>query len=315
MARQLRRAVKEPGSSAEVSSVLPPGIQHPRYSTVIRSTAAAAALIALCGCSMLVGSATSRLATDLSAGVLNQDDPETVRQGLPAYLLILDGLIEGNPESTPLLLTGARLYGAYATAFVDDELRAQRLASRGHGYGLRALCLRRADLCEVVAGPYDAFSAVLARTNRSDVPVLFGFAAAWASWVQVHSNDWAAIAEVPKIRALMERVVELEETYEGGGAHAYLGVLSTQLPASLGGKPEVGRAHFERALELSVGRDLMVKVLYARWYARLVFDRSLHDRLLSEVLEAEPEAPRLTLSNTLARGQARELLADADDYF
>jgi hypothetical protein len=278
-------------------------------------TAAAAALAALCGCSVLVGSATSRLAADLSAGVLNQDDPETVRQGLPAYLLIVDGLIEGSPDSAPLLLTGSKLYGSYATAFVDDEARAQRLAVRAHEYGQRALCTRLADLCVVVAAPFEVFVAELARTRRSDVPVLFGFGVAWASWVQVHSNDWAAIAEVPRIRALMERVVELDEAYEGGEAHAYLGVLSTQLPASLGGKPEIGRAHFERALELSVERDLMVKVLYARWYARLVFDRPLHDRLLGEVLESSPGVPGLTLRNTLARSQARELLADADDYF
>ena len=59
----------------------------------------------------------------------------------------------------------------------------------------------------------------------------------------------------------------------------------------------------------------MVKVLFARSYARLVFDRPLHDRLLTEVIDADPEAPGLTLSNTIARSQARNLLADADEYF
>jgi hypothetical protein len=56
-------------------------------------------------------------------------------------------------------------------------------------------------------------------------------------------------------------------------------------------------------------------VLFARHYARLVFDRELHDRLLGEVLDAEPRVPGLTLSNVLAREQARELLAGAEDYF
>jgi hypothetical protein len=59
----------------------------------------------------------------------------------------------------------------------------------------------------------------------------------------------------------------------------------------------------------------MAKVLYARSYARLVFDRPLHDRLLREVLAADPQAPGLTLSNTLARGAARGLLDEADEYF
>jgi hypothetical protein len=87
------------------------------------------------------------------------------------------------------------------------------------------------------------------------------------------------------------------------------------LPATLGGKPEQGRAHFDRAVEITQGRDLLVKVEYARRYARIVYDRTLHDRLLNEVLAAPTEAPGLTLSNTLAQRAARELLKSADDYF
>jgi len=59
----------------------------------------------------------------------------------------------------------------------------------------------------------------------------------------------------------------------------------------------------------------MAKVLYARHYARLVFDRPLHDRLLGEVMQADPYAPGLTLSNTLAQEEAQKLLGDADEYF
>jgi hypothetical protein len=59
----------------------------------------------------------------------------------------------------------------------------------------------------------------------------------------------------------------------------------------------------------------MAKVEYARRYARLMFDRELHDRLLQEVLAADPVYPELTLSNVLAQRQAKELLQSAEDYF
>ncbi len=59
----------------------------------------------------------------------------------------------------------------------------------------------------------------------------------------------------------------------------------------------------------------MAKVLLASEYARLTFDRELHDRLCREILEASPEAPGLTLSNTLAQERARRLLDSSDDYF
>ena len=59
----------------------------------------------------------------------------------------------------------------------------------------------------------------------------------------------------------------------------------------------------------------MTKVLLAREYARMVFDQDLHDRLLQEVIDADPDVPGLVLLNTLAQGQARILLADSDKYF
>ena len=97
--------------------------------------------------------------------------------------------------------------------------------------------------------------------------------------------------------------------------HSLRSLFESEAAASL--KQVVGQVHacFERAVELSGGRNLMAKVLFAEYYARLVFDRPLHDRLLEEVVAADPEEPGLTLSNTLAQEQARQLLDDADDYF
>ena len=59
----------------------------------------------------------------------------------------------------------------------------------------------------------------------------------------------------------------------------------------------------------------MAKTLEAEFYARLVFDQALHDRLLGEVLAAEPRAPGYTLINTLAQQRARKLLESGKDYF
>lgn len=272
-------------------------------------------LLVLAGCAALMRPASNRFAENLTSSILDQNDVETVRDGAPAYLLAVDGLIEGDPGNAALLLTGARLYGAYASAFVEDEARARRLWDRALGYARRALCSENSKQCGALERPFDDFVLSLEAVDRSDVPVLYGFGAAWAGWVQAHSEEWGAVAEVPKIEALMRRVVDLDESYDHGGAHLYLGVLLTQRPASLGGQPEQGREHFERAIALSQGRNLMAKVLCARSYARLVFDRPLHDRLLREVLAADPQAPGLTLSNTLARDEARGLLDEADEYF
>jgi hypothetical protein len=282
---------------------------------MIRLIALALVMALTQGCASFAAPATQRLAANLSTAILNQDDAATVRDGAPAYLLLVDSLIEGDPDNSALLFTGARLYGAYAGAFVTEEARSRRLAARALDYARRGLCIENPEVCAALDERFSVFNAALERTTPEDAEALYLHATAWAGWVQASAGDWQALADLPKIRVQLERVVVLREDEGGGGAHAYLGVLNTLLPPSVGGRPEVGRAHFERALTLSGGRNLMYKVLYARHYARLVFDRELHDRLLREVIDAPVQAPQLTLINTLAQEQAQALLASANQYF
>jgi hypothetical protein len=252
----------------------------------------------------------------LTSAVLDHDDPETVREGSPAYLLMVDALIAGDPNNAGLLIAGAQLYSSYTSAFVhDDPPRAARLAERGRDYGWRGLCSVEPSTCDSWQLPFDEFQAIIDGVDEKHVPALFAAGAAWATWVQVNRSDWVAVADKARVEAIMLRVVALDESYRRGAAYTYLGVLNSIIPAALGGKPEQGRKDFERAIELSDGQDLMTKVLLAKEYARLVFDRELHDRLLREVLAADPDVPGLVLLNTMAQEEAKVLLAEADDYF
>ncbi len=267
------------------------------------------------GCARIVSKATDGFASALSAGILNQDDLETVRDGAPAYLLLVDGFIAENPDNESLLLAGADLYSSYAGTFVEDEVRAVRLAARGKSYGERALCLRSDAMCVAVIGSHAEFLIALQTAKLEDLRALYGFAASWTTWIRANSSDWNAIAEIPKVESAMERVVELDPEFGEGWPQLYLGSLRTLLPPAFGGKPEEGKAAFELALKYSNERNLMVYVLYAENYARLVFDQELHDKLLRQALAADARAPGLTLINTLAKKRAAELLAQSPDYF
>ena len=274
-----------------------------------------AMLVLLPGCASMVSSATSRLADNISLAILNQDDLQTVRDGAPAYLVLIDGLIAGDQDSVDLNLAGAKLYGSYASAFVDEEERASRLASKSYEYAGQALCRTRAKSCNLQQLKDQAFDDALTAFDAQDVPVLYGYATAWAGWIQANSSDWNALAGLTNLKRTLAYCAELDPAYDNGGAFLYLGVLEAQVPPSLGGKPDLARAHFERAQALSGGRNLMVNVLMAEHYARLVFDQELHDELLQAVLETDADFPGLTLINTLAKQRAVELLAESDDFF
>lgn len=272
-----------------------------------------ACLTAACG--SVMRKATRQFSDNLTTAILDQDDIGTARDGVPAYLLLIDGLIEGDPQNPDVLLAGAKLYGAYAGGFIEDPARAQRLSNRAYGYAHRALCVREKKLCDALDAPFDAYVETLKQVDSKDIATIYGFAAAWAGRIQVNSGDWNAIANLPKLQVLLERSNAIDASYDNGGAALYLGVINSIRPASLGGRPEEGKAYFEKALELSGGRNQMVRVLYAQFYARLVFDKALHDKLLDEVLAADPVAPKLTLINTLAKLKAKALLESGKDYF
>jgi hypothetical protein len=280
----------------------------------VRSLVLALTLALTTGCSFFIDRATDSAADNLSAAILNHDDPETVRDGAPAYLLLMDSLAEGEPDADTLA-SASSLYAAYAALFTANPERAARLSARSRAYADRALCAHADRTCGLGRLDFDSLTGRLENTRESDLPVLYAYSVAWLVYIRAHSDDWTALADLPKTEALLERIVALDDTYENGNPHLFLGVLKTLRPPALGGDPEAARGHFERAVAISDGRDLSMKVEYARGYARMLYERELHDRLLTEVLEADTNAPRLTLTNTVAQREARELLASADDYF
>jgi hypothetical protein len=272
-------------------------------------------VLLLSGCSFFISSATVDMTENLSQAILNNNDLATVEAGGPAYLLMVDSLLYRSPDNESLLRGAANIYTAYTTVFVKDKARAKKLTEKALSYALRAICIRRPKTCRFREENFQEFNSTILSLEIKDVPDLFTLGSAWSAWIQMHREDWNAVAEISRVEAIMKRVIELDEFYQDGGAHLYLGVLTTFLPSALGGKPDVGRRHFERALEISKDKNLMVKVLYAQHYARLMFDQELHDRLLHEVLEAETDVPGYTLSNTLAQQRAQELLKSGEDYF
>ena len=274
-----------------------------------------ALLASLAGCASLMSSAVEDLASDLSAAILENPDVDMVRDGAPAFLLLIDGLLKSSPDNPVLLSQAALLNSAYAGAFVADGERARLMAAKGRAMAERALCVKRKENCAVATRPFAEFEQWTATLTKADVPLAYGLATAWAAWMQANSDDFNAIADLGKVKLLMSRVAELHESHDYGGPHLYLGVFETLVPPALGGRPEVGRFHFERALALAEGQYLLTQVMFAEQYARLVFDRALHDELLHEVLAAEVDAPDLILLNAVAKRRAQSLLDTADAYF
>ena len=272
-------------------------------------------LLSITACGQFIANAKQEFAEDLSATIMEFNDPETIKKGVPTYLILISSMIKGDPDNPDLLESGAQLYGAYASSFADSTASKKALANRAFDYASQALCIRDEQFCDVKSLSYFEFEKRLATVDKTLAESLFIFVSSWAGVIEANSSDWNAIAELPRVKAGIQRVLEIDETISNGNAHLYMGVMESLLPPALGGKPELAKKHFERAIEISNGENLMAKVLYAEKYARMLFDRELHDELLQQVIDADIGPSDQILINTLAKQKAAELLLDGDDYF
>ncbi|MEJ2042208.1 MAG: TRAP transporter TatT component family protein [Reinekea sp.] len=267
---------------------------------------------------LMAGCATMQLPQNLSTAVLDSDDLQTVSDGLPSYLLLVDALTLTYPKNEQLQLTAASLNSAYAGVFIPENqsTRRKQMSLKALQYAFDAFCLHDKNACALRELDIEALAQELPRWNKEkDLPFLYTLGTAWASYIQVNSDDWLVIAELGKAEAILKQVVALQPDYELGTAQLYLGVMNSILPPSLGGKPDVARDYYEAALQAGDGKNLIIYVYYASNFARLIFDQELHDSLLNTALNLEADVPGYTLQNTFAQKLARDLLATSNDYF
>lgn len=266
------------------------------------------------GCTSLV---ITPMVSPVVKNLNRQTDLELVCDGAPAYLLLLDSMLVSKPNNVSLLLHGTQAYTAYASLMPEcgRPERADVLGQRAKEYGLRLLG-RQKSLGGAERLPLAGFSEALQSVGPGEVDNLFWGGYGWATWIGLSKGAPAAVADLPKVEQLMLRVLALDETFYHGGAHLFLGIYYGSRPVMLGGRPEVSREHFERALVLGNRRFIPTLVAYAEYYARQSFDRELYVRLLNEALAFDLAlAPDITLPNVLAKRRAKKLLAQVEDVF
>ena len=254
---------------------------------------------------------------DVAQAASKQTDATIIREGTPAYLMLVDGLIEAYPDNRELLVAGCKGYASYASMFVSDDQpkEAEALYLKAKLYGFRALA-DRGDFGQAASGSLDEFKSFLQRYKKEDVPALFWTASAWAGWISSNLGNVEAVGDLPVFGATLDRVLELDDTYNYGGPHLLMGVYLAVRAPVLGGGLTEAKKQFDRAFSISGNKVLAGKVLFAQYYAVGIKDRQLFEGTLREVMAAPvDEVPEMTLANTLAKEKAKKLMSKTEEYF
>jgi TRAP transporter T-component len=254
------------------------------------------------------------------ASIASQEDAELVRQGVPTLILFLDASLAGSPDDPKLLLTTATAYTTYAQAFLNSEgemKRAAVLYGRARQYGFRLLKQRK-FFAGTLTGSLDDFEKALMLCKKMDVPDLYVTGNAWLGWILSQPDSMEALDELPKVMAIMQRVLVLDNEYADGGVHLMYGIYYAIRPPDAGRDLKKSRKHFRRAMTLSGNDNQFPRVIYAEFYLTTVGDEKMFDQVLDDVVNSRRAVEynrSNALINAIARERAGKLLDNREDYF
>ncbi len=257
-------------------------------------------------------------------------DYEFAGEAAPGSILQLEGVWRVSPDNEIILLQLTKSYTGYAYGWIEDELelvdpmdfqreehlrqRARLMYLRARNFAFRLIRLNADGFDEARDAGLPAFERWLRERfdDEEAAPMLLWAGYSWGSAINVSRDDPMLIADLGFAKALVQRSVELDPAYYNAAGLTFLGVVTAE---ELGGDPEAAVQYFDRALEITDRRALIIQYNYARSYAVRTQNRELFDELVTEVLEAGDVLPEARLANKIAQRRARRLVRRGGELF
>lgn len=236
---------------------------------------------------------------------------------MPPNIELMEGMVINAPHNAALRHYLAQAYYGYAYGFIEDNnpQRAANFYKRGLNHAL--FNLEKSGLSQkLLSGNLDTLQYKINTFDEDELPALFWAASNWAKWVNLNRDKTEAIADLPKTAMLMQRVIEIDETFYMAGAHIFFGVYHGSRSPMLGGNFDLSKQHFDKARIANNNQLLIVDLLQAEYLDRQMFDQaSFHKRLSNIVSIPMPSNPDILLINNIAKRKAKRLLQKESQWF
>jgi predicted anti-sigma-YlaC factor YlaD len=285
------------------------------------------------GCATLKRAAVNTAGDALSGGgttFSGDDDPELIGAALPFSLKLMESLLAQSPEHSGLLMSLGSGFTQYAVGYVKQDAdrlaidsysesqlqydRVRKLSLRGRDYMLRALDVRDPGLAD------DLRKQKLDRLvtmKKEDIPLLYWTAAAWGAAISVSKDNPDLVADIPIVEALIDRAFLLDPDHKNGELHGFLITYET-IRAGISDEERARRVthHFEKAVQLSGGKQAGPYVAFVEARSMQKQDYSEFKEMLGKALAVDPNAvAESRLINHIMQKRAQWLLDSADEFF
>lgn len=154
--------------------------------------------------------------------------------------------------------------------------------------------------------------------KKADVPDLYVTGNAWLGWILSQPDSMEALDELPKVMAIMQRVLALDSEYADGGVHLMYGIYYAIRPPGAGRDLKQSLKHFRRAMTLAGNDNQFPRVIYAEFYLTAIGDEEMFNQVLDDVVNSRGTVEQNrsnALINAIARERADRLIDNREDYF
>lgn len=284
----------------------------------LKTFIASAVVLTLFSCSTMIKGVTESLV----GGVMQQKDMRLIEDGAPAYLLIIESLIFNNPENRDFLMAGIQTFSSYSSFIKEDE-RKKIFQEKIEKWGNMLLATYPMYVKYEQMNNEDndaknkAYTKFVSSIKKKDIPYVFwGFFGNISNAVSGGLSDPSLFLILPRIIELAQRIYDLDDTFMDGMPHLIFGLYNCVYPEAYGGSFETGKKELDMAIEISGGKNLLYKVLYAEFYYKPLYDREGYEKLMNEVINFDLEShPTGRIMNSMAQEQAKSYLEHIDEVF
>lgn len=246
-----------------------------------------------------------------------ENDLILAEAAMPPNIELMEGMIINAPDNKSLRNYAAQAYYGYSYGFVEDQntQRASLFYQRGLKHALYNL--NRDGLnSELLSGDLQALQSKLNSLDEDNIDALFWAASNWAKWINHNRDKTQAIADLPRAVMLMQRVLELDETFFMAGPHLFFAVYYGSRSPMLGGNFKQSEKHFNRAREINNHQLLLVDLLQAEFLDRQQFKQKEFHQRLNKILQHKTNTNiDINLINKISKRKAKHLLTKESQWF
>lgn len=231
---------------------------------------------------------------------------------LKGALSVFEKIHKGNPQDLQTLIYLTRGYYFLADSHLQDMEKKKETYEKAAAFGEKAMATNEEFRKKVSSGKKVEES--LDVLTSSEVPAIYWSAASLGKWAKA-SGIAAALKYKTRIKAMIERVEQLQPDYFYGAAPRYWGGYFAVAPSFAGGDMKKSKTNFDKSISIAP-EYLGTKVLMAEVYSTKAGEKKQFESLLKEVLSSNQEKhPELGPENFWEKKKAEKLLEKKDELF